>query len=110
MTTIAVPTWEGRVSPVFDEANTLLVVDAECGRAPRRSIYSMQQGCWSHLHTMLNLRVEVLLCGAITQSLAGLLEAAGVRVVSQISGPAQAVLDEYLHSEGLAQEATEQPP
>jgi len=95
---------------VFDEASALLVVDAEDGRASRRRTYSIQQGCWSHLHTMLDLRVDVLLCGAITQALAGLLEAAGVRVVSQISGPAQAVLDEYLHSAGFAQETAEEAP
>jgi predicted Fe-Mo cluster-binding NifX family protein len=87
---------------VFDEARTLLVVDAHLGKQVRRTTCSLQPGYWSRLHTMRDLKVDVLLCGAITRSLAGLLEAAGVRVVSQRNGPADAVVDDYLHSAGLA--------
>jgi predicted Fe-Mo cluster-binding NifX family protein len=101
VTTVAVPIWQGRVSPVFDEARSLMVVCVEHGRTVRRSTYALQDGTWSRLRTMLDLRVDVLLCGAITQSLAGQLEAAGVEVLSQVRGPAAAAVDAYLRAAGL---------
>ena len=94
---IALPVWEGRVSPVFDTARSLLLVDCddsvEMGRseetlaerlAPRRAA------------KMMDLGVNVLICGAISRPLAWMLASYGIQVVPFVSGDAEEVLSTYL--------------
>jgi len=94
---IAVPDWKGRVSPVFDVARQLLVVDFEGGRELRRSVESLEQ-------TLPPLRVDglarrgvnVLLCGGISAPLLRMLEARRINVIPGISGDVNQVLQGYL--------------
>lgn len=94
---IAVPDWKGRVSPLFDVARQLLVVDFEGGRELRRSVESLEQ-------TLPPLRVDglaqrgvnVLLCGGISALLLRMLEARGINVIPGISGDVDQVLQGYL--------------
>jgi len=94
---IAVPDWKGRVSPVFDVARQVLVVDTDDGREVRRTAQSMAQ-------TPLPLKaddlarqgVHVLLCGGISAPLLRMLEARGIQVIPGISGDVDQVLEGYL--------------
>ena len=94
---IAVPDWKGRVSPVFDVARELLVVDFEGGQELQRSVERLEP-------TLLPLRadglvrrgVNVLLCGGISAPLLRMLEARGMRVIPGISGDVDQVLQSHL--------------
>lgn len=94
---IAVPDWKGRVSPVFDVARQVLVVEIDGERELGRTTENLGQ-------TLPPLRadelarqgVNVLLCGGISVPLLRMLEAHGIRVIPGISGDVNQVLHGYL--------------
>lgn len=93
MTRIALPTWEGRVSPVFDVAEHLLIVDLDGVSQRRRQ--SRRLGDAEPLvraHVLASEEVDVLICGAISRPLEHVLAGAGVEVVSGICGRVDDVL------------------
>ena len=97
---IAIPTWQRRVSPVFDSARHLLVVEvdgaAEAGRSeePLPEVFPPQRAA-----RLKELGIDVLICGAISRPLAGMIAASGIVLVPFISGEADQVLAAYLHEE-----------
>jgi len=94
---IAVPSWAGTVSPVFDVARRLLVVDVQGGVEVRRLEESLGEthvlGRATHV---ARLGVEVLICGAISWPLERALAAAGVEVIAHICGDVEEVIRAYL--------------
>jgi predicted Fe-Mo cluster-binding NifX family protein len=94
---IAIPHWQGRVSPVFDVATNLLLVDLEDGRAVRREERTLPR---SDPHAraagFLGLGAGVLICGAISAPLEARLVSAGVRVIGFTCGTVEEVLNAFL--------------
>jgi predicted Fe-Mo cluster-binding NifX family protein len=98
---VAVPTYGDRVSPVFDVARCLLVVDIDRGREVGRedtAITEADPGL--RARHVADLGVDVLICGAVSRLLEGMLQAAGVRVIVHVCGPVEDVLRAFL-SDGL---------
>lgn len=95
---IAVSVWEGRVSPVFDTASRLLVLDAEeTGEASRLEVFLDEQTCSRKCSRIQVLGVEVLICGAISRYFQGILTASGIRVIPWICGAASEVVNAYMN-------------
>lgn len=94
---IAIPHFQGRVSPVFDVASRLTVVRVQ-GRVEleRREVTLFEAQPDGITRSMVELGVEVLICGAVSQMLARMLARAGVRVVAQVCGEVEAVLQAFL--------------
>lgn len=93
---IAVPVWNGRVSPVFDVAERMLVVDTDgCAKTAQRE-ESIPSDPFGKPQRLAGLGIEVLLCGAVSRPLAAMLESQGIRVVSFLAGSAEEVVDAYL--------------
>ena len=94
---IAIPVWEDKVSPVFDTATRLLVLQVEDSRETDRFETYLEQKDLSRRCTLVqSLGIDVLICGAISRHFYGMLTAGGVRVIAWISGPAREVLEAYL--------------
>lgn len=94
---IAIPHFQGRVSPVFDVASRLTVVRVK-GRVEteRRGVTLFEAQPDAITRSVVELGVEVLICGAISQTLERMLHHAGVRVVAQVCGEVEAVLQAFL--------------
>ena len=94
---IAVPVWQGRVSPVFDTARHLLVIDVEGAKARSRHEESLTDEM-PHMRVsrLANLGVAVLVCGAISRSLAEMIAASGIRVIPFVSGDVEEVIQAFL--------------
>jgi predicted Fe-Mo cluster-binding NifX family protein len=89
---LGIPVWRGEVSPVFDVAGKLLVIDVEDGREEARRVVQLGAPNESERADHLAaLGVDVLVCGMITGALEQLLVAAGIRVVSHVCGPVEQV-------------------
>lgn len=89
---IAIPDWHGQVSPVFDVAGRLLVVDLEEGREIARKVVVLTN--LTPARRVLRLKalgVETLVCGAISRPLERFVTRLGIRVVSLVSGPLENV-------------------
>ncbi|HTU00328.1 MAG TPA: NifB/NifX family molybdenum-iron cluster-binding protein [Candidatus Sulfotelmatobacter sp.] len=94
---LAIPVWKGRVSPVFDAAAQVLLVEIEQGcEQKRREEALSEHRPAERVRRLVELGVDVLICGAVSRPLATLLAAAGVRVVPWTAGPIEGVLNAYL--------------
>lgn len=97
MTRVAIPIWQGHVSPTLDFASKILVVDAgdaRCGARVELNLRGPQQHCL--VRQLADLGTNVVICGAVSRSLAESLEQRGVRVMSFVSGEVRDVLRAFL--------------
>jgi len=88
--------WGNRISPVFDSANTLLIVEINSQQVCSRRYEPFYPDFPSRLAERLaDLDIEVLICGAISEVPANVIESAGVKLIPFITGRADEVLDAY---------------
>jgi predicted Fe-Mo cluster-binding NifX family protein len=94
---LAMPVWEGRISPVFDSAEQLWVLEIKSGAinlVEKISLYGTER---LQLGSQLKrLEVKAIICGAISHPLAHLLETSGMRVYSFKRGEVEKVVDAFL--------------
>ena len=94
---VALTTWENRISPVFDSAGMVLVVQVENGVVVGRNFKPLESASpFSRALTLSTLGVNVLICGAISLVFANMIEARGIQIVSFVTGDVDQVLDAYL--------------
>ncbi len=95
-----IPNWEGRISPVFDVAKSVLLVDIEDARESGRSIHQIDSvDPLARSAQLSGLGTEVLICCAISRLLEMALTSAGIRVIGQICGPVENVLEAFLRGQ-----------
>ena len=94
---VAIPISDGRISPVFDAARRLVLVDVESGREFRRTAKVLEEPELApRARRVAELGVDVLICGAISRPLEAMLLSAGVEVVPQTCGEAEDVLRAFM--------------
>lgn len=94
---VALPVWDGRVSPVFDVAQELRVADVNDRVLGAQSTHAIAgTDATARAKTVVDLGVTVLICGAISQPLGQMLVSRGVRVIAQKCGDAHEVLTAHL--------------
>ena len=92
--------WQQRVSPLFDVASELLLVDAEgATETGRASVALPEQELPRRVRRLVDLGVNVLVCGGISQPLAGMVQASGIRLVPFTAGPVEQVLRAFLQGQ-----------
>lgn len=98
MMKVAIPHWQGRVSPVFDSANRLLVADIVAGRIGERLHRPLVARDPAHRAAeVLEGGAEVLICGAISWPMEMAVCAVGVQVISQVCGQVEEVLTAFIN-------------
>ncbi len=94
---VAIPIWNGRVSPVFDVAQRLVVSDADQGRLLDQKEYFVRADSLpARTQVLVDLGVEVLLCCAISNEQSQSLTGKGIRVIPHVCGPADEVVLAFL--------------
>lgn len=97
---IAIPHWQGRISPVFDAARKVLVVEiGEDGQQRREQHRLRKMDVAARAEEFLRLGADVLLCGAISAPLEAALTAHRIQVIGFLSGPVEQVLAAFLDHE-----------
>ena len=101
---IAVSQWNGRVSPVFDVAERLLLVDMvdNCEIA-REGVYLTSIEPFGRIRELARIGADVLICGAISFAIENALKQAGIRVIGFTCGEVDAVVTAF--REGCISEA-----
>ena len=90
---VAVPTWTGRVSPVFDVAKRLLLVTLEGdGEVSREEAAIEETQPMARAKRITQLGVDVLICGAISMPLEAMLVSGGVRVIPHTCGTVEDIV------------------
>jgi predicted Fe-Mo cluster-binding NifX family protein len=93
---VGITVWGKRISPVFDAALTLLIVDIEGNRVVGRQFLSCRQGGADELIRLLvEAGAQVLICGAISREPARLIEMRGIQLVPFIAGRVDHVLEMF---------------
>jgi predicted Fe-Mo cluster-binding NifX family protein len=94
---IAIAYWQGRVSPVFDVADRLLLLDTEGGReVHRESLRLVRSDPFGRAQELAELGVEMLLCGAVSLILEKAMIGAGIRVIAFLGGEVENVISVFL--------------
>ena len=95
---VAIPLWQGRVSPVFDEASRILLVDISNKQEQRRQEESLiSQNPFERAQLLPKLGVDLLICGMISQTQRAALVSAGVRIIPHICGSMEDVIAAFLN-------------
>ena len=91
---IAIPIWEEKVSPVFDTAIRLLVVEVENNKEASRFLYFIDENDLAQkCNRIRKLKLDILICGAVSHPFLHMLLASGLNVIQQISGSVEEVLE-----------------
>ncbi len=95
-TRIAVSSWQGRVSPVFDVTRQALVAEIHDNQAALRTLLPLPDDPLAKADTLVAAGVDVLVCGAVTRPLQGRLAQCGIQVHAFIAGDVEDVLAAWL--------------
>jgi predicted Fe-Mo cluster-binding NifX family protein len=95
---LAIPVWNDRVSPVFDTASCLMLLDLAEGVEQGRRLVEVVEASFptQRAKRLAELGVNVLICGAISRPLATCLAVAGIVLIPWVAGPVEDVLRAYL--------------
>jgi len=97
---VAISVWEDRISPVLDTASKLLVVENKTEKkSSHYEVYLLKHNIFKRCRFIGSLNIDVLICGAVSRQFSDMLKASGIEVISGISGPAEEVLETYLHGD-----------
>lgn len=99
---LAIPVWQSRVSPVFDSAERLLILEVEHGRELSRVEHPITGlPATKRARRLSELGVDVLLCGAISRPVSQMMAACGIQVIPWVSGDVDDLLAWYLDGKPL---------
>jgi len=94
---MAITSWNGRVSPVFDVSRQVVALEAKDGKIIRRQEHHFESDeASAKVVKLCELGVDTLICGAVSRPLADMITARGIRLVSFVSGETDRVADAYL--------------
>lgn len=97
---IAIPVWGDKVSPVFDVALKLLVIEFDNSREVSRLVYHIEEEdlLWK-CHRIKSLDPDIIICGAVSHPFLNMLKAVDLDVIEHISGRIEEVLEAYLNGD-----------
>ncbi len=104
---VAIPVEGGYLSPTFDFAGHLLVVVYKNGKIVERQKIAVTEQLPSLRAARLKyLKINTLLCGAISNPLAAMVWHHGINIISGLSGDVETVLNESLNAGTLMSQST----
>ena len=93
---VAIPIWNGRVSPVMDTACRLLVVKFADGREVSRETWDIPQVIIPYRVSFLADRgIDVLICGAISYQFEQMLAISGIKPMPWFGGDVDEIIAAY---------------
>ena len=94
---MALATWNGRISPVFDVTRQIQILDIDNGSVVTRREESLPgTDPLVQVERLAELGPQVLICGAISNPLANMLTARNIRVLAFTAGDIDQVIDAWL--------------
>lgn len=97
MRTIAFSVWGNQLSPVFESSFWIYIVEIQKGKIVSQKTCPLNtQFPTARINTLLDRGVDLLICGAISNSYLKMIEAQGIEVISFISGKFPQVFQAFL--------------
>jgi predicted Fe-Mo cluster-binding NifX family protein len=88
---IAIPVWNDRVSPVFDVARSIRVVDVADGAVV--DVHNRELETNRRVQTLVKLGVDILICAAISTPLESTVWVSGVEVIPDTCGSVEEIIE-----------------
>ena len=99
---VAITVWGNRISPVFDSAQTVLLAEVQGQQIVNKQLEVMPGlKPVSSALKIVDLHPESLICGAISQEPARIIEEAGITLVSFISGRTDLILQAFIEGKKI---------
>ena len=96
---VALTVCENRISPLFDSARMLLIVDIVDSKETGRHFEPFHyESPFSRAAKLSELGIEILICGAVSNLFSNMIEARRIRVIPFVAGSVEEVLDAYLRN------------
>ena len=93
---VALTVWQNRISPLFDSASRLLVVDFDNRRiVGRHRVIFDNESAAARASTLSALGVDILICGAISDSFVNSIKTHHIDIISFVSGNIDDVIEAY---------------
>jgi predicted Fe-Mo cluster-binding NifX family protein len=93
----ALTVWDGRISPVFDVSRKALILTVENGTETARRIEDIETpNAELKLDRLMELGVDTLICGAISEPLHYELSTRGVKVIAFVAGEVDEIVKTFL--------------
>lgn len=94
---IAFAHWDNRIAPVFDTARQIHVIETESGRVVRETQETLSEDMTvQKVLRLVELGIGILVCGAISRSMQGLVSAYGIQVIPFVAGDLPEVIQAWL--------------
>lgn len=112
---IGIAEWQNRISPVFDVARSLEIIEVNVRNAQNADVVSDEfasghknfiqlrhrislDDCdpFCRAERIGGLGIDILICGAVSRQLMALLNARNIRVISNICGPVENILQAFI--------------
>lgn len=90
---VAIPICRGRISPVFDVAQSMRLVEIEGRAAANRTEVTVRS---DRARALAEHDVNLVICAGISREVGNALRAQGIEVISGICGSVDEVVDAYL--------------
>ncbi len=94
---VALACWNQRIAPVFDVAGEIRVIEVETGRivGDIRQVLP-QETAWQKAKRLKALKVDTLICGAISRPMQEYIAREGIKVCSFVAGNLDRVVESWL--------------
>lgn len=99
MITIAITVWGNRISPVFESAQNLLIARIQNGKVIEKKYETIDCQSLQVVEQFEKSGVNVLICGAISDTAAGMITGSKITLIPFVTGNAARVLDLYVSDE-----------
>ena len=97
---IAISYWQNCIAPVFDVSESLLIVDMEDNLVKRYTSVRLDYDLpFARARELLDSEVEVLICGAISQTLKMAVSGQNIEIISYVFGPWEMILSAYINGQ-----------
>ena len=97
---LGIAIWNGRVSPVLDASTRLLILnEGPDPGAPPTEVDLGHSGPLQRARAIAGLGIDTLICGAVSNGLAHLLQGAGITLIPWVAGGVPEVLEAHRRGE-----------
>jgi predicted Fe-Mo cluster-binding NifX family protein len=89
--------WDNHIAPVFDTAEQIRFIDVKSGKAGQWSQIVLPKDLpLQKILRLVEIKVDILLCGAISREMHRLMDLYGINVIPFVTGSLEEIFDAFI--------------
>ncbi|MBF0240861.1 MAG: NifB/NifX family molybdenum-iron cluster-binding protein [Desulfamplus sp.] len=99
---VAFTAWGNRISPVFDESTSFFIVEIFDGKILKSFVkYCDPEMYWHSIEMLKMLKIDIIICGAISELLLRIVESTGIKIIPFIGGRIEEIIEFLIKNEQI---------